>query len=118
MKPTSRRAFRDRFRKLRNRDITLDSNSGGSGFIVLVYLLEPCTHTYVPQVGYSISCVSDPMCQARCCLPPGLLANDLMQLTTSHHTRLLLVLVSVVAETFVKKRNGFLLKYNVSGGSL
>ena len=46
------------------------------------------------------------MCQARHCLPPGLLANGLMQLTTSHFTRLLLVLVSVVAVTFVKKRIG------------
>ena len=53
------------------------------------------------------------MCQARRCLPQGLLANGLMQLATSHHTHLLLVLVSVVAVSFGRKRNGFLLKYNV-----
>ena len=75
-------------------------------------------YTYAPQVGYSVSCVSDPMCQARRCLPPGLLANGLMQLTTSHHTPFLLVLVSVVAVSFVRKRNSFLLKYNVGPGVL
>ena len=73
---------------------------------------------YIPQVGCSISCVGDPMCQARHCLPPGLLANGLKQLTTSHHTRLLLVLVSVVAVSFGRKRNGFLLKYNMGQGVL
>ena len=56
------------------------------------------------------------MCQARHCLSPGLLANGLMQLTTSHHTRLLLVLVSVVAVSFGRKRNGFLLQYNMGQG--